>query len=377
MERTPTRLRRLLRAHGAPPLRLPLRARVMHVCRRISLLGFLAIALAAQGLFFAAPAALSAQATEQSGLSISCEDEVAVMPGEIFTLTCEVIDRTTHDQEGYRVTAGIDYPLYPLEDPDIRVLDEELRSVSDGVYALAVNMLAHRSYALNVNASVRYGHSPVGRVDVSELVNIRVRHHPSYYIGLALLWIQAAVVTVGLIGAFAAAIIDLFLAGRKGLARVLYAVLSVAYSVLVLLPLVYFFSRATGRPLSMSLVRNGYEWLYGFWIGAYVVQFLMIAIYAVIQTQIEAAQSSTWMIPPQAVLVIVMPALLVGAVFVVCMSRYSLTKLRVAYAQHQRSTDLFSGDLVRREYYVPLILALVTWSLAWLAIFAIYRMWEL
>ena len=71
-------------------------------------------------------------------------------------------------------------------------------------------------------------------------------------------------VAVCLIGALAAALVDLFLAGRRGTDRVRYAVLSAGHSVLALLPLVYFFSRATGRPLSISLVQNGYGWLYGF-----------------------------------------------------------------------------------------------------------------
>ena len=123
-------------------------------------------------------------------------------------------------------------------------------------------------------------------------------------------------------------------------------------------------------------MQNGYGWLYGFWVGAYVVQFLMIAIFAVIDTEILEGQASSWIFPPQGVLFIEIPAILAGAVFVVWMSIHSLIELRAAHAEHQRSTDVFSGDLVRREYYVPLMRALATWSLVWLAFFAIYRVWE-
>ena len=337
------------------------------------MLPFLTVALAVQSLFLAAPEALSAQATEQSDLSISCEDEVTVKSGEVFTLTCEVIDRSGYDQEGYRVRAGTNYPL---EGPwDIRVFDEDLSSVSEGIYMLAVRMRAHRNYALNVNASVRYLDSPVAKVETRELVNIRVQHHPIYYVGRALLWIQAAVIVVGLLGAVAAVIFDLFLSGRKGTDRVRYAVRSAGYSVLVLLPWVYFFSRATGRPLSTSLVRRAYVLLYGFWVVTYVAQFLAIAIFEVIDTQVLKDQTSDWISPPELCLFIVIPVIVAIALAVIWISAHSLTRLRAAHAANQQSADVFSGDLIRREYYAPLMHALVTWSLAWLGLFGIYSSW--
>ena len=346
----------------------------MHFHRHTWLLPLFAVALAVQSLFFAAPVGLFAQATEQSKLSINCEDEVTVKSGEIFTLTCQVSDRTSYDLEGYRVQAGTDFPLG--RSWDLRVYDRELRFVGDGMYILAVRMRAHRSSALNVNASVHYRSSPVARDETSELVNIRVRHHPIYYVGIALLWLQAAVIVVALLGAVAAAIIDLSHSGRKGADRVRSAIRSAGHAVLVLLPWVYFFYRATGRPLPTELMRRGYVLFYGFWVVTYVAQFLVLAIFAVIDAQILEGQDNNWIFLPQSCLLVVIPSIVAIAVLVIWMSAHSLSWLRAAHAPGQQSADVFSDDWIRREYYTPLMRALMTWSWAWLGFFGIYSYLE-
>ena len=325
--------------------------------------------LALVGLTLLVPTNLSAQATDDGSIVLNCPDSVIGEEGELTKFTCTVEDTTKYRRtlasQGYNILGKVWAPWQTSSFVEVSP------HMGNGVYQLDVWIVPRIPEDVKVTT---WGASDFGRIEglfAYDTVLLKVRQGELNRDGITLLWIQGIVLIVGLIWAVPAAIIGLFHAKRLKANRLGFAARSAGYSALLLLPWFYFLLRANKRKPAIALVYLGYVPLYGFWCS-FLVHLAIITRLSIAQIPKYHEAATTWLFPPELVLIIGTSILALAGLLHLLGASVSMFIAHRHLSAKSNAPEEPPSYSLPHAHYKPFRDGLIASSLAWAFVYLSY-----
>ena len=331
----------------------------MALLTRLPVWPFLICMLAVLCVESLVPSDLLAQSPDQGEVTLECPDKVVVSPAKRHTFICIGTNTTDWASKGYHLFSRQGPILKQHPDGNIPTPSIE------GVFFLEFGVTTAGRQTRLITATVGDDSPSITKARSQERVDVAVRYGPLHHVGLALLWVQGAILAFGLVWAIPAAIIGARLAQERNAEWKAYAKYSAWYSALLFLPWAYWYAKSMGKSLSERSIAWGYHLLYLLW-ATFALQFFIAAVLQLSWVISLGVIRPGQIFPPYLGLFIYWPLTLLAASLVFWWMQRAISDFpNAANIDIGTLNDAPAGN-IPYEYYAPFKYGLVTMAVTWI-----------